>query len=148
MQSIFRPGLFADQVIVVSGGGTGIGRATARELAALGAHVVICSRSPEHLEPTRAEIAAAGGAVTALTCNIRDPESVEALFATVARAAGARAWAGEQRGRPVHQPGGGDHAEGLARGRRDESHRRISDGAGGVDATGCARMAALSSTSC
>ncbi|HEY1388410.1 MAG TPA: SDR family oxidoreductase [Ktedonobacterales bacterium] len=83
MRSIFRPGLFADQVIVVSGGGTGIGRATARELAALGAHVVICSRSPEHLEPTRAEIEAAGGAVTALTCNIRDPESVEALFATV-----------------------------------------------------------------
>jgi len=83
MQSIFRPGLFADQVIVVSGGGTGIGRATARELAALGAHVVICSRSSEHLEPTRAEIEAAGGAVTALTCNIRDAESVEALFATV-----------------------------------------------------------------
>ena len=83
MQSIFRPGLFSDQVIVVSGGGTGIGRATARELAALGAHVVLCSRSPEHLEPTRAEIADAGGAATALTCNIRDPESVEALFATV-----------------------------------------------------------------
>lgn len=83
MQSIFRPGLFADAVIVVSGGGTGIGRATARELAALGAHVVLCSRSPEHLEPTRAEIAAAGGAVTALVCNIREPESVEALFATV-----------------------------------------------------------------
>jgi citronellol/citronellal dehydrogenase len=83
MQSIFRPGLFADQVIVVSGGGTGIGRATARELAALGAHVVICSRSPEHLEPTRAEIEAAGGAVTALTCNIRDAESVETLFTTV-----------------------------------------------------------------
>jgi citronellol/citronellal dehydrogenase len=83
MQSIFRPGLFADQVIVVSGGGTGIGRATARELAALSAHVVICSRSSEHLEPTRAEIEAAGGAVTALTCNIRDAESVEALFATV-----------------------------------------------------------------
>jgi citronellol/citronellal dehydrogenase len=83
MQSIYRPGLFANQVIVVSGGGTGIGRATSRELAALGAHVVLCSRSPEHLEPTRAEIEAAGGAATALTCNIREPESVETLFATV-----------------------------------------------------------------
>ena len=83
MESIYRPGLFSDQVIVVSGGGTGIGRATARELAALGAHVVICSRASDHLEPTRAEITAAGGAVTALTCNIRDPESVETLFATV-----------------------------------------------------------------
>jgi citronellol/citronellal dehydrogenase len=85
MQSIYRPGLFADHVIVVSGGGTGIGRATARELAALGAHVVLCSRSPEHLEPARAEIEAAGGAATALTCNIRDPESVEILFERLGR---------------------------------------------------------------
>ena len=90
MQSIYRPGLFADQVIVVSGGGTGIGRATSRELAALGAHVVLCSRSPEHLEPARAEIEAAGGAATALTCNIRDPESVEALFATECRRTAAQ----------------------------------------------------------
>jgi citronellol/citronellal dehydrogenase len=83
MQSIFREGLFAGKIVVVSGGGTGIGRATARELAALGATVVICSRSPEHLEPTRAEIAASGGQVTALTCNIRDPETVDAFFAQV-----------------------------------------------------------------
>ena len=61
MTSIFRDGLFDGKVIVVSGGGTGIGRAIARELASLGATVVICSRSVEHLEPTRAEIAAAGG---------------------------------------------------------------------------------------
>src|SRR5690348_7372625 len=83
MQSIFRDSLFADRTIVVSGGGTGIGRATARELAALGAHVVICSRSADHLEPTRAAIAAAGGAVTALACNIRDPEAVASFFRQV-----------------------------------------------------------------
>ena len=83
MTSIFRDGLFDGKVIVVSGGGTGIGRAIARELASLGATVVICSRSVEHLEPTRAEIAAAGGNVTALPCNIRDPEAVSAFFAEV-----------------------------------------------------------------
>jgi citronellol/citronellal dehydrogenase len=80
LRSIFREDLFAGQTIVVSGGGTGIGRAIAHELAALGARVVICSRSPEHLEPTRAEIAAAGGVATALECNIREPESVERFF--------------------------------------------------------------------
>lgn len=83
LRSIFRDDLFAGQTIVVSGGGTGIGRATARELAQLGASVVICSRSPEHLEPARAEIADAGGKVEALVCNIRDPEAVTALFAQV-----------------------------------------------------------------
>ncbi len=83
VHSIFRDDLFAGKTIIVSGGGTGIGRATARELAALGATVIICSRSPEHLEPARAEIAAAGGRVDALACNIRDPEAVEAFFAAV-----------------------------------------------------------------
>jgi len=82
-RSIFRAGLFDGRTIVVSGGGTGIGRAIARELAALGAAVVICSRSAAHLEPTRAEIEAAGGRVTALPCNIRDPEAVGAFFAEV-----------------------------------------------------------------
>jgi citronellol/citronellal dehydrogenase len=81
--SIFREGLFAGQTIVVSGGGTGIGRATARELAALGATVVIGSRDPRHVEPTRDEIVAAGGQAEALICNIRDPDSVEAFFARV-----------------------------------------------------------------
>lgn len=83
MTSIFRDGLFDGKVVVVSGGGTGIGRAIARELADLGATVVICSRAVEHLEPTRAEITSAGGAVTALACNIRDPEAVSAFFAEV-----------------------------------------------------------------
>lgn len=88
IHSIYRDGLFDGQTVVVSGGGTGIGRATARELAALGAHVVICSRALEHLEPTREEIAQAGGKVTALQCNIRDPEAVEAFFAAVVERVG------------------------------------------------------------
>lgn len=83
-RTIFRDGLFAGQTIIISGGGTGIGRAVARELAALGAGVVLCSRSLDHLVPTRDEIVAAGGHATAVACNIRDPESVEAFFSAVA----------------------------------------------------------------
>jgi len=82
-ETIFRDGLFAGAVAVVSGGGTGIGRAITRELAQLGAKVAICSRSMEHLESLRDELVAAGATVLALPCNIREPESVEALFAQV-----------------------------------------------------------------
>lgn len=86
LQSIFREGLFADQVIIVTGGGTGIGRATARELASLGATVVLASRAPGHLEATRDEIIAAGGQAVFHRVNIRDPESVSQLFdAVIAR---------------------------------------------------------------
>lgn len=81
--SIFREGLFAGKTIIVTGGGTGIGRATARELAALGAHVILCSRAPGHLEATRDAIIAAGGQASALRCNIRDPESIAAFFDAV-----------------------------------------------------------------
>ncbi len=83
VHSVFREGLFDGKTIVVSGGGTGIGRATARELAALGAQVIICSRAPEHLEPAVAEISGEGGKIAALPCNIRQPEAVEAFFAAV-----------------------------------------------------------------
>ncbi len=83
IHSIFRDRLFEGKLIVVSGGGTGIGRAIAREAASLGAQVIICSRSLEHLEPTRDEIAAMGGKVSAFTCNIREPESVAAFFQQV-----------------------------------------------------------------
>ncbi len=83
VNSVFRPGLFAGKTIVVSGGGTGIGRAIARELAALGATVIICSRAMEHLEPARDEIVAAGGQAVAYQVNVRDPESVAALFARI-----------------------------------------------------------------
>lgn len=48
--SIFRPDLFSGQTIIVSGGGTGIGRTTAHEVASLGAHVILAARKLERLE--------------------------------------------------------------------------------------------------
>lgn len=86
--SIYRPDLFAGQAIVISGGGTGIGRAIARELAGLSATVILCSRSMEHLEPTRAEIEASGGRALAIACNIRDAEGVEAFWRAAVEQAG------------------------------------------------------------
>ena len=61
-ESIFRSDLFAGQVILVTGGGTGIGRCTAHELAALGATVVIAARRKEPLDETAAEISGVGAA--------------------------------------------------------------------------------------
>ena len=81
--SIFRPDLFAGQTIIVTGGGSGIGRVTAHELASLGAHVVIAGRKQEKLDTVYQEITEAGGRVSAFVCNIRQEESVKAFFEEV-----------------------------------------------------------------
>ena len=82
-RSIFRPGLFEARTVVVSGGGTGIGRAIAHELAALGAHVVLTARRAEPLEAVRAELEAAGGQASCRVCNVREEDEVVALFGWV-----------------------------------------------------------------
>ncbi|WP_370324849.1 SDR family oxidoreductase [Euzebya sp.] len=81
--SIFRPDLFLGQVALVTGGGTGIGRAIAHELAALGATVVVAARREEPLVETAAEIAAAGGSADHAQVDVRDHESVETAVAGV-----------------------------------------------------------------
>ncbi len=81
--SIFRPGTFAGQTHVVTGGGSGIGRCTAHELASLGAAVVLVGRKPDRLAAVRAEIAAAGGLAHDVACDIRDEEQVRAMVAGV-----------------------------------------------------------------
>ena len=73
-QSVFRDDLFAGQVIVVTGGGSGIGRCIAHELASLGAGVVITGRQEAKLADVAVEISADGGAVDTLAFDIRDEE--------------------------------------------------------------------------
>ena len=75
-QSEFRPGLFAGKTVIVTGGGSGIGRCTAHELAALGAHVAIVGRKAEKLEQVKAEIEEDGGTVGIHPCDIRDEPGV------------------------------------------------------------------------
>jgi len=77
---IFRPGLLDGVVCVISGAGTGLGRATALELAALGATVIGCGRRAEPLDETVSAIREAGGSAEAEPLDIRDDEAVDALF--------------------------------------------------------------------
>jgi len=77
---IFRPGLLEGRVCVVSGAGTGLGRATSFELTSLGATVVGCGRRAEPLEDTVGRIREGGGTAEAVPMDIRDPEAVDALF--------------------------------------------------------------------
>ena len=72
MTGVLRPDVHAGRVAVISGGGTGIGRATALDLANGGARVVICGRRPEPLAAVRDEIVKAGGQCLALTADIRE----------------------------------------------------------------------------
>jgi citronellol/citronellal dehydrogenase len=76
---IFAPGLLDGQVCLVSGAGTGLGRATAIELATLGATVIGCGRRAEPLEETVAAIEGAGGCAEAVPTDIREEDAVAAL---------------------------------------------------------------------
>jgi citronellol/citronellal dehydrogenase len=79
-RSVFRPGLFDGHVVIVTGGGSGIGRCTAHELAALGATVALLGRTGEKLERVKAEIEEDGGRATAHVCDIRDESQVIAAI--------------------------------------------------------------------
>lgn len=81
--SIFRHDAFADKVIIVTGGGSGIGRCTAHELSALGAQVVITGRKIEKLEKVSQEITEDGGKVHFIMCDNRDEAQVKAMIAEV-----------------------------------------------------------------
>lgn len=82
-QSVFRPGLFSGQVAIVTGGGSGIGRCTAHELASLGATVALVGRTPEKLDAVAAEIAEDGGRASSHPCDIRDEAQVRAAVQAV-----------------------------------------------------------------
>lgn len=87
-RSAFRPGLFAGEVIVVTGGGSGIGRCTAHELASLGAHVVLVGRKLEKLQHVAGEILADGGRCSFHACDIRDEVAVQDLVQAIVVAQG------------------------------------------------------------
>ncbi len=77
-QSVFAPTAFADKTFLITGGGSGIGRCTAHELASLGAKVLITGRKLEKLEATAAEIREDGGQAQCYAFDIRDEEAVKA----------------------------------------------------------------------
>ena len=87
-QSVFRPDVFAGQTIIVTGGGSGIGRCTAHELASLGAHVALVGRTATKLASVQAEIIEDGGSASAHVCDIRDEAVVGQTIDAVLKARG------------------------------------------------------------
>ena len=91
-RSIFRAGLFDGRVAIVTGGGSGIGRCTAHELAALGARVALIGRNTEKLDAVCSEIAQAGGVARSYACDIREEDRVREMVAAVSNDLGTIAF--------------------------------------------------------
>ena len=83
MPLTFRDGLFAGQVALVSGGGRGIGKAIAFQLARLGAKLALCGRDAARLDATAGKLRALGADVLAHPMSIRDPDAVARLHDAV-----------------------------------------------------------------
>jgi len=86
--SVFKDGLFEGQSVIVTGGGSGIGRCTAHELIALGAKVALVGRRLDRLETVAAEIAAEGGQADCYACDIRVEDEVQSTIAAILDAHG------------------------------------------------------------
>ena len=79
---MLRDGAFEGKTIVITGGGTGLGRSVGQYLLSLGGNVVICGRRKDVVAATAAEMEKqTGGKVLATGCDVRHPEQVEALLA-------------------------------------------------------------------
>ena len=132
---------FDGTTVVVTGGGTGLGKAIASEFARLGATIAILSRKDDHLAAGREAIEALGARVVTQTCDIREPEQVAAAFDAVeaevglpqvlvlpAQDADRRAEPGELGRDRLAEPGAaaGDHHRGAVVGAgRERARSRV-----------------------
>jgi len=80
MTEIFASGLLDGEKILVTGGGSGLGRSFAERFSELGAEVVICGRRTEVLSEAAEKIIAKGGRASFHPCDVRDAAQVEAMF--------------------------------------------------------------------
>src|SRR5688572_8360723 len=88
MPSIFKPGLFEGHVAIVTGGGSGIGLATARALGELGAKVAICGRKKEKVEGALKDLEGRGITAFADACDIREVEQIASFVESVGQKLG------------------------------------------------------------
>jgi NAD(P)-dependent dehydrogenase (short-subunit alcohol dehydrogenase family) len=81
MEGMLKPGAFKDKTIIITGGGTGLGKSMGKYMLELGANLVITSRKKDVLEKTAAELEQqTGGKVLPVVCDIRKYEEIEALI--------------------------------------------------------------------
>jgi len=81
---MFAPDLLRGKRALITGGGTGLGKAMAKRYAGLGASVYICGRREEVLQSTCKELAAAtGGSIHGVRCDVRDTAAVEQCVARI-----------------------------------------------------------------
>lgn len=86
--AMLPPGTFDGHTVLITGGGTGLGKAMAIEFARLGGTLAIVSRNPDHLDKGVEAIEAVGGKAVTARCDIRDPDAIAAAFDAVEDAAG------------------------------------------------------------
>ena len=86
--TVYHAELFKGSNVLVSGGGTGIGRAIALLFARLGAQVIVCGRTPEKLDKVVAFARAQGAHMLPIVANVREPDDVQALFARIGKECG------------------------------------------------------------
>ena len=83
MDQVYADGLFSGEVVLVTGGGTGIGLVSATEMGRLGAKVAICGRRPDPLMSAVAELESKGIEAFGAPCDIREPEAIAAYLDAV-----------------------------------------------------------------
>lgn len=76
---MFKEDLLKDKTIIVTGGGTGLGKSMAARFGELGANLVIASRREQVIQDAADELRKTGTDVLGLTCDVRDPESVQGM---------------------------------------------------------------------
>ena len=86
--AMLPPDTYAGQVVVVTGGGTGLGKAMAAEFARLGAAVAVASRKPEHRESGVQALEALGAKAIGVELDVRDEDAVAATFDEIERQLG------------------------------------------------------------
>ena len=85
---MFQPDLLKDRTILITGGGTGLGRSMALRFAELGAKIFLCGRREEPLRQTSDDIRAKGGIAAYATCDVRDFAAVDTMAAVARRELG------------------------------------------------------------